>query len=137
MTKTKQTNNTALILGLAFAAVLIIVAGGYYVVSKTSETSNVLLPVAVGSDGYQEVRMKVIGLDYEPSTLAITAGQKVRWIIDATNAQGCARTMVSPAIGVKQPLKSGENIIEFTAPAAGTIQFSCSMGMTSGQFQVV
>ena len=81
--------------------------------------------------------MAVNGLDYEPSVLTVTAGQKVRWVVDGTGASGCARSLISPDIGVRQVLKSGENIIEFTPTQRGTIQFSCSMGMTSGEFRVV
>lgn len=81
--------------------------------------------------------MAVNGIDYEPSVLTVTAGQKVRWIVDATDAAGCARSLISPEIGVRTVLRSGENVIEFTPTKRGTIAFTCSMGMTSGEFRVV
>ena len=87
--------------------------------------------------GVQEVSMRVNGLDYEPNTLTVRAGQKVRWTIDATNAAGCAHSLISPAIGVNTVLKSGENVIEFVPQQPGEIRFTCSMGMTDGRFLVV
>ena len=91
----------------------------------------------IGADGVQEVRMSVNGLTYEPSTIPIRSGQKVRWVIDATKAQGCASTMYSKTLGINQALKSGDNVIEFTPTAKGIIRFSCMMGMARGSFQVV
>ena len=40
-------------------------------------------------------------------------------------------------MGISKKLVKGENIIEFTPSEVGTIKFSCSMGMYTGQFKVV
>ena len=84
----------------------------------------------------QEVRMSVEGYQYSPQQLTIKAGQPVRFIVDGTNASGCARSFVIPSLGVSRQLAPGENVFEFTPDKAGTIPFSCAMGMVRGQFIV-
>lgn len=130
-----QAKNIALFIGILVLALAI---GGFCTMRMTRISAQ---PADAGSvapiEGIQEVRMAVNGLDYEPSVLTVTAGQKVRWVVDATNAAGCAHSLISPRIGVRTVLRSGENIIEFTPTERGTIPFSCSMGMTSGEFRVV
>ncbi len=132
-----KTQSTAIAL-FSIALVILLAFGGFFALRATSGVSTPvpITPVPM-IDGIQEVRMAVKGYEYEPSTITITAGQKVRWIVDATEAAGCAHSLISPQIGVRQVLKSGENIIEFTPTQRGTIPFSCSMGMTSGEFKVV
>lgn len=89
------------------------------------------------TDGVQEVAMKVSAYGYEPSTLSITAGVPVRWVIDGTNATGCTSSIVIPDLGVSKILSRGKNVIEFTAPKKGTLAFSCGMGMVRGRFNVL
>jgi len=85
----------------------------------------------------QEVSMKVTSYGYEPSSLTINAGVPVRWKIDGTGATGCTSIMTIPALNISQPLRSGENIIEFTALEKGQLAFMCSMGMVRGTFNVI
>jgi len=89
------------------------------------------------ANGVQEVAMRVTTYGYEPSQLTIKAGVPVRWVVDGTNATGCTRGLVIPSLGVRKILSPGENIIEFTAPNAGTLAFSCTMGMVRGSFTVI
>jgi plastocyanin domain-containing protein len=89
------------------------------------------------ADGVQEVAMRVTRFGYEPSALTIKAGIPVRWTIDGTEATGCTSVLVIPSLNITKPLKSGANIIEFTAPNPGPLAFSCSMGMVSGTFNVL
>jgi len=42
-----------------------------------------------------------------------------------------------PQYNIRQNLKAGENTIEFTPTETGRINFSCSMGMYTGSFNVV
>lgn len=87
--------------------------------------------------GIQEVAMKVTSSGYEPRNLTIKAGVPVRWNIDGTQALGCTSVMTIPSLNIVQPLKQGENIIEFTAPNPGQLSFMCSMGMVRGSFTVL
>lgn len=133
--QSKQSSRIALFSGVL---VLVLALSGFFAFkaldSSTTGSAGSPAPIV---DGVQEVRMAVNGYEYEPSSITVTAGQKVRWVVDATQAAGCAHSLISPQIGVRQVLKSGENIIEFTPTQRGTIPFSCSMGMTSGEFKVV
>jgi len=85
----------------------------------------------------QVIRMDQLADGYVPNEFTVKKGQPVRWIIDSKESYSCAVSLVSPKIGVKKILKPGENIIEFTPKAAGTIPFSCSMGMYRGVIKVV
>jgi plastocyanin len=94
--------------------------------------------VAMDDGQAQTVSMKVNPDSYEPSNLTIKAGLKTIWKIDATEAAGCIRSLVSRQLGIKKLLDQGENTVEFTAPSVpGTYGFSCSMGMYRGTFTVV
>lgn len=88
-------------------------------------------------NGVQEVRMTQKSSGYSPNSFTIKKGIAVRWIITSEDAYSCASSIVSQQIGVRQSLKLGENIIEFTPTEEGTIHFSCSMGMYTGSFRVV
>lgn len=87
--------------------------------------------------GVQEIAIKVTRNGYEPQSLTIKAGIPVRWKIDGTEAAGCTSIMTIPTLKVSQALRSGENIIEFTAPKKGQLAFMCSMGMVRGSFTVL
>lgn len=94
-------------------------------------------PSAVIQNGVQEVSMAVTRSGYEPRNLTIKAGVPVRWKIDGSGAAGCTSIMTIPDLNVSQALRSGENIIEFTAPNKGQLAFMCSMGMVRGSFTVL
>jgi uncharacterized protein len=87
-------------------------------------------------NGVQEITMTVNGRGYSPNFFTIKKGVRVRWIIKGENVYGCQGYLVAPKIDVQQPLRPGDNVIEFTPTEDGTIPFSCSMGMYRGQFQV-
>ncbi len=85
----------------------------------------------------QIVRMAETGRGYEPNQFTITKGKPVRWIIDAQAPYSCASSVIIPALNIQKRLKPGENIIEFTPTQTGSLPFSCSMGMYTGNFTVV
>lgn len=95
-------------------------------------------PAPTVTGGVQEISMAVTRYGYEPSNLTIKAGVPVRWKIDGTGATGCANIMTIPSLNISKALRSGENIIEFTAPTnPGRLAFSCSMGMVRGSFTII
>jgi len=105
-------------------------------------SSNVL--AATSSDttaprqgGVQIVKMTQSASGYTPNNFTIVKGIPVKWIINSTDPNSCASSILSSKIGVRQNLHPGENIIEFTPYETGTISFSCMMGMYRGQFKVV
>lgn len=89
-------------------------------------------------DGKQIINMAVNGISYTPDELTIKQGVPVEWHIDGSNAQGCARIITIPSMGVtKQLSTTTDNIITFTAESAGRLNFSCTMGMARGSFNVI
>ncbi len=88
--------------------------------------------------GEQEISMSVTPYGtYEPSTITVRAGVPVKWTIDGTNAEGCTSGIVVPALGIRQEIHSGDNVITFTPLQPGTLAFSCTMGMVRGVFHVI
>ncbi|MEK7163541.1 MAG: sulfite exporter TauE/SafE family protein, partial [Patescibacteria group bacterium] len=88
-------------------------------------------------NGVQEVYMVQDGDGYIPNNFTITQGIPVRWIITSKNINTCASSIISSRLGIRQGLRKGENIIEFTPAEAGTMRFSCTMGMYNGSFNVL
>ncbi|MFA5131002.1 MAG: sulfite exporter TauE/SafE family protein [Patescibacteria group bacterium] len=87
-------------------------------------------------DGVQIVTMTETGHGYIPNNFTISAGLPVRWVVNAEAPYSCASALVVPSLKLQKQLQPGENIIEFTPTSAGTIAFSCSMGMYTGTFNV-
>jgi uncharacterized protein len=104
--------------------------------STAEENGNASPPPIVAND-VQNVSMKVTSYGYEPQHLTIKAGVPVRWTVDGTDAFGCTSILTIPSLNIFQPLHTGENIIEFTAPKRGQLAFMCSMGMVRGSFTVL
>ncbi|MCL5438891.1 MAG: sulfite exporter TauE/SafE family protein [Patescibacteria group bacterium] len=88
-------------------------------------------------NGVQEVRMVQNNSGYIPNNFTIKKGVPVKWIITSEDSNSCTASIVSQKLGIKQTLKAGENIIEFNPDEAGTIRFSCAMGMFTGSFTVI
>ena len=124
-------------LALAAAAVVLIIGAGF--VSQRLARNN-----AVGSGG-STVRI-VNGVQLVDSTLApgqyptimVQSGMPVRWIIDAPegSVNGCNYRAIIREYGIEHDFTEGENIIEFTPTATGTVPYSCWMGMIQGSIIV-
>jgi hypothetical protein len=84
----------------------------------------------VAADGTQVMQMEARGFEYFPKTISIKAGLPTRFEITDNGSVGCARAVyprgLYPDVILLEP---GLNVVEFTAPAAGTYQISCSMWM--------
>ncbi|OGJ57897.1 hypothetical protein A3H22_01810 [Candidatus Peribacteria bacterium RIFCSPLOWO2_12_FULL_55_15] len=93
------------------------------------------LPAIV--NGFQEITMRIGPGYYEPNRLTVKAGIPVRWTIDGTQASGCTNVLVVPSLNITQVMKTGPNVVTFTPPNAGSLAFSCSMGMVSGTITVI
>lgn len=92
-------------------------------------------PSAAGTDGaqvyadVQEVHSTLSASSYP--NITVQAGVPVKWVIDAPagSITGCNNRMLIPAYGIEYTFHTGENIIEFTPTAAGTVRYTCWMGM--------
>lgn len=87
-------------------------------------------------NGVQIIKMSADNSGYSPNTLYVQKDMPVKWIIDGKGLNSCNNAIVVPSLNVEKKLKSGENIIEFTA-SDKDISFSCWMGMIRGVIKVV
>ena len=74
---------------------------------------------------------------YRPGNVAIYAGIPTTWTIESTNAASCASLIRIPSLGMGGPLHKGLNTVELPPLPAGTLSYTCSMGMYSGQITIV
>lgn len=88
-------------------------------------------------NGKQIVEMVQSGRGYSPNTFTIKKGIPVIWKINSTSQYTCAAYISMPSANISQPLKAGENTFEFTPTKTGIMRFTCSMGMYTGNFNVI
>ena len=100
--------------------------------ANTSPDPNVTI-----EKGVQIVRMTQTGSGYSPNNFTIKKGVPVKWIVTSKDVYTCASSIVSQQLGIRKGLQLGENVFEFTPAKVGFIQFSCSMGMYTGLFNVI
>ncbi len=93
--------------------------------------SNVVL-----ENGVQVVRMIESNKGYSPNSFLVKKDVPVKWIVDARSTYSCASVLLVPKLKIQKFLEAGENIIEFTPTEVGKLQFTCSMGMYTGVFNV-
>jgi sulfite exporter TauE/SafE len=74
---------------------------------------------------------------YRPGNVAIYAGIPTTWTIESTNAASCASLIRIPRLGMGGLLHTGLNTVELPPLKAGTLSYTCSMGMYSGQITIV
>jgi len=88
-------------------------------------------------NGIQVIHMTESANGYTPNSFTITKGIPVRWEIEATADRTCASALLVPDYQIREFLKPGKNVVEFTPQKTGPIKFSCSMRMFNGEFNVV
>lgn len=121
--------------------------GGLTVVGSPVTPSSILAAITVRATTAGEtvpdanakeqiVRMTVANGTYSPRNLRVRKGVPIRWEIDGQDVSGCANSIVVPTYRISKILSPGQNIITFTPTTAGTIPFSCGMGMIRGSFTV-
>ena len=74
---------------------------------------------------------------YAPADAIVFAGRPTHWVITSTAPFTCAASLTSQDLGVQGVLAEGRNVIELPKLAAGTYNYSCSMGMYSGRIVVI
>lgn len=70
--------------------------------------------------------------------ITVRSGVPVKWVIDAPegSVNGCNYKLLIRDYGIEHTFQTGENVIEFTPEKAGTIRYSCWMGMIYGNIFV-
>jgi sulfite exporter TauE/SafE/copper chaperone CopZ len=83
-----------------------------------------------GAQNLQIMQMEVRGFEYFPKVIQIKANMPTRFEIVDNGSIGCARAVYPRGLYEQIiQLQPGLNTVEFTSPAAGTYQISCSMWM--------
>lgn len=108
--------------------------------SQDGGTSSISPSVPKGvtiKDGIQYVESELNSYGY-PS-ITVKKGIPVKWTIDAPEGSlnGCNYRMIIRPLDIAWQFGYGKNEIEFTADKAGTIPYSCWMGMIRGTITVV
>ena len=85
------------------------------------------------TDNVQVVKMDVDWV-FEPNEFRVKKGIPVRWEITGVNVSGCSSEVIIPTLNIRKKINIGLNLVEFTPVKEGVIQFSCGMGMLTGQF---
>jgi hypothetical protein len=129
--------------GIAVLVLGIVMAGRWflfpaspvsYAASGSGQTSGSL---AVVKGDVQEVTIDLKPGAYAP--IVVQKGIPVRFNIRAEkkDINSCNGTVVIPEYDLQMVLKPGDNILEFTPDKAGSIPYSCWMGMVTSTIQVV
>jgi sulfite exporter TauE/SafE/copper chaperone CopZ len=129
---------------LKVSAILVIILG-VIMMGRGLSLSGVIV-AAPGSGGgsiatiegnLQTVTTVIESGRYAP--IVVQQGIPVRWIIKAKadDLNGCNNPIIVPKYNLEKRLIPGDNVIEFTPDAAGTIAYSCWMGMITSYIKVV
>lgn len=100
--------------------------------TKTKKNSEIQL-----ENGVQLIKMSESAKGYQPNNFTLKKGVPVRWEIEASTDRTCASALIVPDYKIREFLKPGKNVIEFTPDKTGLIPFSCSMRMYTGKFNVI
>jgi sulfite exporter TauE/SafE/copper chaperone CopZ len=92
---------------------------------------------AVAADGTQTLHTFQDVDGYSPANVTIYAGTPTKWTVESLNGQTCATFLRVPDLDVAVTLHKGPNEIDLPAMKAGTLQYSCSMGMYGGTITIV
>ena len=87
---------------------------------------------AVAAPG-SEVVISVRG-GYEPDVVRVPAGKPVLLVFDRQEDSSCSEELVIPDLGIRKFLPAfARTTVGITAPAPGTYEISCGMGMLHGR----
>ena len=93
---------------------------------------NVVAPIdnGIGSLSPQEVSMTATSFEFQPSTITVKKGQRVKLTI---TAQDVPHGFSLPEFGIQRDLNPGTpETIEFTPDKAGSFTFACSVFCGAG-----
>lgn len=94
-------------------------------------------PVQTGASG-SVITINALNTSYSPNVIQAKAGEPVKLQIVTNNTTGCTRAFVIPAMNIQKILpQSGTTVIELPPQQAGTLRYTCSMGMYGGRIDFV
>lgn len=89
-------------------------------------------PVRIDATGKQVITLTVTDF-YVPTQFTAKAGVPTTLILHGKDSGGCARAFTIPELGVQEIVKrDGDTPIDLGTRKAGTLRFTCAMGMQTG-----
>ncbi len=87
--------------------------------------------------GVQTATVTVTGGKYEPSAINLKKGMPAEIAFKLGANPGCGDVLVIKDLKLKKELREGKpEVVKFTPKKAGTIDFTCGMGMFRGKLLV-
>lgn len=109
----------------ALAAFVVFAAGAFAVVTNTVEAHTRTVKVRVDKNGFS------------PSSIEVEAGHKLNLVFNRADKDNCGGTVVLSKYKIRKALPVGKDVIVSITPTdAGTISFTCGMGMYKGSIVV-
>ncbi len=89
------------------------------------------------ADRPRRVEMTVTKNGFDPAVVPVARGETLALVITRQTDDTCATEIVIPSHGIKAELPLLKPVtVTLTARDAGTIRYSCAMGMLSGVIEV-
>ena len=110
---------------------------GFTVPDLIASANAAPLPGTLGADGVQTITTNQDANGYSPANVVIYAGYPTRWTVQSSNTSTCAASLWAPGVNIRARLQKGPNTFELPALPAGTLNYSCAMGMYSAKITVV
>lgn len=109
----------------ALAALIIGLGGAFALVTNMVEAHTRTVKITVDKNGFS------------PSSIEVEAGHKVNLVFNRAGSDNCANVVVFPKLKIRKNLPVGKDVIVSITPTkAGSISFSCGMGMYKGSMVV-
>lgn len=94
--------------------------------------------VTVDAAGVQHIVVEVKATSYSPSRVQARSGLPTMLTLRTKGIDGCTSGIVIPGLNVERSLpETGDTVIDLGRPAAGRIDYTCSIGMYRGVIEVV
>ncbi|MFS8159733.1 MAG: cupredoxin domain-containing protein, partial [Candidatus Roizmanbacteria bacterium] len=85
-----------------------------------------------------DVNITIASSGYSPRQISVKQGEKVRLHLKSTDAFSCASAFRRPSLNIAVNLGPNDaKDLEFIASNKGPIPFTCSMGMYTGEIEVL
>ncbi len=110
---------------------------GFSLPSIVGSVAAAPMPGTLGPDGVQAITTFQDADGYSPAEIVIYAGYPTTWTIQSSTTETCAASLFAPDLHIRARLEKGPNTFSLPALRAGTINYSCAMGMYGGRITVV
>jgi len=114
--------------------IFILIIAGYLMIDFSSANGANEIDFGSGEDA-QKVVIGMKNYNYFPNTVRVKVNRSVQISLD-DSVYGCFRDFTLRELGVREYLKTPNDIVEFTPTKKGTYTFACSMGMGTGKLIV-